>query len=127
MAQNTTAPDDTQTETGDPKPLATLHFPRETTSATLYDDGEYVELSDGVVRCSEHGHLTDPHDVNRAQCDHTQNGSAGAPGFSIRAFVDQASTEPAVQDAAIERLAEHDPERFVETVVPVLEGIWAWR
>jgi hypothetical protein len=86
-------------------------------TAVLFDDGAVVTLGVGDWSCSEH--TGPPSAPPREECDHSAETTSTVPSFAGEMFVDAAATDRAVQDEAISRLLENDPERlsgFVEEI-----------
>lgn len=109
------------TDHTNPTNIGTLAF--ENQSIQLYDDGEFVCVTDGAVDCSEHGNIAYD-DIAQVQCNHMPSGKDPDPDpvFDVGAFLGEAAQDKRIQNAVLERISVSDPEKLADAAAPLFEG-----
>jgi hypothetical protein len=87
----------------------------------LYPDGETMIADEGGCFCSEHGAVDDYHEMNLARCNHGPVPDHGTvPIFDAGKLLPLRETHE-MQEAVLEHVAEHYPERLAEIAAPLFE------
>jgi hypothetical protein len=100
-------------------PVATLEI--EMGRLVLYPDGETMIADEGGCFCSEHGPVDDFHEMNLARCNHGPVPDHGTvASFDADQLLPLRETHE-MQEAVLEHVAEHYPERLAEVAAPLFE------